>query len=318
VESGAPSGADSGEPSSADEQAAASARELEELAREHAGKIGDVEDALERAVSPDELEQLKQEAKQHALAVREAVKGLPAPRGETGSAQAAAAAGREEAEAMAGALEGGRPRDAVESGRRAVERLGEAQRAAEQSPGFFPDERAGREAANAKPTLERELAWAESALEKLRRASSSRAKGDLQRIGKDENRLADKARELGKKGENGDRSMPQEMLDRLNDAEQAMRDAQRAMNQGDGENGLRRQRDAQRFLEMAGGQRDEADREESRETGGRAPKGKADIPGKDKHKGPEDFRKRVLQGLGGSSDPLLREAVKRYAEGLLK
>jgi hypothetical protein len=318
VESGSAGGADQGDPSPADDEAAADERDLEELAREHAGKIGDLEDSLERAVSSEELDQLKQEAKQHADAIREAVKKLPAPRGDTGSAEASAAAGREEAEAMAGALEGGRPRDAVESGRRAVERLNEAQRAGEQSPGFFPDERAGREAGSAKPTLERELAWAESALEKLRRASSSRAKGDLQRIGKDENRLADKAREIGKKGENGDRSMPQEMLDRLNDAEQAMRDAQRAMNQGDGENGLRRQRDAQRFLEMAGGQRDESERDQSQDTNGRAPKGKAEIPGKDKHKGPEDFRKRVLQGLGGPSDPLLREAVKRYAEGLLK
>ena len=33
---------------------------------------------------------------------------------------------------------------------------------------------------------------------------------------------------------------------------------------------------------------------------------------------PEEFRKRVLKGLGGPADPLLREAVKRYAEGLLK
>src|SRR5262249_56575861 len=120
-------------PSAAGGAAEAGQRELEELAREHAGKIGDVEDALERAISAEELEQLKQEAKQHAEAIREAVKKLPAPRGETGSAEAAAAAGREEAEAMAGALEGGRPRDAVESGRRSVQKLGEAQRAAEQS-----------------------------------------------------------------------------------------------------------------------------------------------------------------------------------------
>src|SRR6185369_9964805 len=51
VESGGGGGADSGEPSSADEQAAAAARELEELARDHAGKIGDVEEALEKAAS---------------------------------------------------------------------------------------------------------------------------------------------------------------------------------------------------------------------------------------------------------------------------
>ena len=318
VESGSPSGGQEGEPSAADEEAAEGQRELEELAREHAGKIGDLEDSLERAVSPEELDQLKQEAKQHAEAIREAVKKLPAPRGETGSAEASAANAREEAEAMAGALEGGRPREAVESGRRAVQKLGEAQRDAERSSGFFPEDKAGREAAAAKPTLERELAWAEDALEKLRRASSARAKGDLQRIGKDEQRLAEKARELGKKGDSGDRSLPQEMLDRLNDAEQAMRDAQRALGQGDGENGLRKQHDAQRLLEMARGQHDEPEREQSREGEGKNPKGKADIPGKDKHKGPEEFRKRVLEGLGGSSDPLLREAVKRYAEGLLK
>ncbi len=247
------------------------------------------------------------------------MKGLPAPRGETGSAEAAAAAAREEAEAMAGALEGGRPRDAVESGRRSTQKLADAQRAAEQSAGFFPEDKAGREAAAARPTLERELAWAEDALEKLRRASSARAKGDLQEHGKAEQKLAEKARDLARKGETGDRTMPQEMLDRLNDAEQAMRDAQRALGQGDGENGLRKQRDAQRLLEMARGQRDDRGDGERSDGNDAQPKGgPTEIPGKEKHKGPEEFRKRVLEGLGGASDPLLREAVKRYAEGLLK
>ena len=53
------------------------------------------------------------------------------------------------------------------------------------------------------------------------------------------------------------------------------------------------------------------------EVGG-IPAGKAEIPDKDKHKGPEDFRRRVVKGLGSSSDPRLRDAVKRYAEGLVK
>jgi hypothetical protein len=319
VESGAPSGADAGEPSQADEEAAAGEQALEDLAREHAGKIGDVEEALERAISSEELEQLKREAKQHADAIREAVKRLPAPRGETGTAEGAAAQGREEAEAMAGALEGGRPRDAVENGRRAAQKLAEAQRAAEQSGGFFPEDRAGREAGAARPTIERELAWAEEALEKLRRASAARAKGDLERLGKDEKKLAEKARELAKRGESGDRTLPEELLQRLNDAEQAMRDAERALGKGEGEHGLRLQKDAQRMLEMARGEKEEGEREGPRaESDGKKPTGKTEIPGKDKHKGPEEFRKRVLQGLGGSSDPLLREAVKRYAEGLLK
>jgi hypothetical protein len=271
-------------------------------------------------VSQEELEQLKQEAKEHAEAVREAVKRLPSPRGETGSAEANAAQAREEAEAMAGALEGGKPREAVESGRRSLQKIGEAQRAAEASGGLFPEDRAGREAAAAKPALERELAWAEEALEKLRRASSARAKGDLQRLSKDEQRLADKTRELAKKGESGDSSMPQDTLDHLNEAEGAMRDAQRALGQGESEAGLRRQRDAQRLLEMARGERDnESDPQEgSRDGDSRRAVGKAEVPDSKKHKGPDEFRKRVLRGLGGSSDPLLREAVKRYAEGLLK
>ncbi len=61
--------------------------------------------------------------------------------------------------------------------------------------------------------------------------------------------------------------MPQEMLDRLGDAEQAMRDAQHALGQGDGETGLRKQRDAQRLLEMARGAGDESDRGEPRGDG---------------------------------------------------
>ena len=320
VESGgAPSGADAGEPSAADEEARETERDLEELAREHANKIGDVEESLERAVSPEELEALRQEAKQHAQAVRDAVKRLPASRGETGSADSSAASGREEAEAMAGALEGGRPREAVESGRRAMEKLGEAQRLGQQNAWSPAEEKTGREASAAKATLDRELAWAEEALDRLRRASSARARGDLQRHGKEEQKLAERARELGRKGQAGDRSLPQEMLDRLEEAEQAMREAEKALGKGEGERGLKLQRDAQRALEMAHGERDEGEREAKNEQpDGKRPTGKTDIPGKDAHKGPAEFRRRVLEGLGGSSDPLLREAVKRYAEGLLK
>jgi hypothetical protein len=120
------------------------------------------------------------------------------------------------------------------------------------------------------------------------------------------------------KGESGDRSMPQEMLERLSDAEQAMRRAQRALQEGDGEEGLKHQQDAQRLLEMAKGERSEEPQNSSSDAeDGRMSKD-TDIPGKDKHKGPEEFRRRVLQGLGGSADPVLKEAVKRYAEGLLR
>jgi hypothetical protein len=318
VESGGSPGADAGDPSAADEESAASSRELEELAQDHGGKIRDVEEALEKAISNEELEALRQEAKQHADALREAVKRLPPPRSEMRAAEAAAAAAREEAEAMAGALEGGRLREAIESGKRAAQKMAEAKRLAEQSGGSPREEVAGREAAAAKPTVDRELGWAEDALAKMRAASSARAKGDLAREGKAEQKLAERAKDLAKKGDSGDRSMPQEMLDRLGDAERTMRDAEKALGQGDGENALRLQRDAQRLLEMAMGERDESERERGQREDGRHPTGKTEIPDKNKHKGPEEFRRRVLKGLGGGADPLLREAVRRYAEGLLK
>lgn len=316
VESGGAPSPDEGEASSADDEAAQASRELEDLARDHEAQLDQVENALEKAASPEELQALKDEAKKHADAIREAVKSLPPQGGQPGSAEGAAAMGRAEAESMAGALEQGKLREALEQGKQASQSLGDARRIGEQSRGFFPEERAGREAGSARETVERELAWAEDALEKLRKASAERAKGDLSRSSKGEQRLADRARDLGKKGEQGSRSLPQEMLDRLGDAERSMREAEKALDEGDGERGLRHQRDAQRLLEMTRDQHSE-DRDSDSE-GQKEPAGKADIPDKGSGKTANDFRRRVLEGLGGSSDPVLREAVKRYAEGLLK
>jgi hypothetical protein len=318
VESGGPPSPNPGEASEADEEMMAGERELEELARDHEAEMREVEQSMEQAISKEELEALREEAKKHAQAIREAVKSLPQQGGDPGSAESAAAMGREQAEAMAGALEQGQPRDAVESGKGALRSLGDAKRLGEQSGGFFPEERAGREAGKALNSLEGELAWAQEALEQLRNAASGRAKEDLSRSSKDEQSLADRGKSLMEKGESGDRAMPQEMLERLSDAEQAMRRAQKALAEGDGEEGLKQQRDAQRLLEMAKGERSEEPREGSKESEDGSMSKDTDIPGKDKHKGPEDFRRRVLEGLGGSSDPVLKEAVKRYAEGLLR
>jgi hypothetical protein len=49
------------------------------------------------------------------------------------------------------------------------------------------------------------------------------------------------------------------------------------------------------------------------------PEEKLDIPKAEDHKGPEAFRKRVLEGLAGStSSQKLKDAVRRYAEGLVQ
>ncbi|WP_437967546.1 DUF4175 family protein [Sorangium sp. So ce260] len=317
VESGAPRGPEPGEASSADESVAQSERDLEELARDHAAEMNAVAEELERASRPEDVAALREEAKKHAEAIREAVRDLPQPGGAPDSAESAAAAGREQAEAMAGALEQGRPEEAVESGRGAMRSLGEARRLGAQGGGFFPEERAGREAAEAQQALAEELAWAEEALRRLRQATAERAREGLGRSSQREGSLADRARDLRKRGERGDGRMPEEMLERLDEAEEAMRDAQRALAEGDGEQGSERQRDAQRLLEMSRSE-DQGQEGDAESEGERDMARKADIPDKDKHKGPEEFRRRVLEGLGSASEPRLREAVKRYAEGLLK
>ncbi len=324
VESGGPpsAGQSGEEASAAAEEAAQAARELEDLARDHSAQMDEVEDALQKSASPEEIAALKEDAKRHAEAIREAVKRLPQQGGDPGSAEDSAAAGRAAAESMAGALERTELRDAVESGKKASQALKDAKRVGDQPDQFSPEQRAGREAGAAREALERELSWAEDALEKLRRASSANAKADLEKAGKGEQRLAERARDLGKKGESGDRSLPQEMLDRLGEAEQSMREAEKALQEGDGDRGSRHQQEAQRLLEMARDQqKEEGESEgEARREGGKKPpnSGPTKIPGGGSNAGRKAFQLRVTEGLGGPSDPLLREAVKRYAEGLLK
>lgn len=315
-----------GDPSGADDAAEQGEQALEELIREHSDEMNDVEQALERAFSQDELDELKQEAKEHAKAIREAVKSLPRRAGEPGTAEAAGKQARDLAESMADALEQGRPRDAVQSGKEASRALDEAKRLGEAAAEFDLRERsAGREAQAAKEKLAEELAWAEKALEKLRKSAAERAKGDLDKSGKNEGQMAERAGKLADQGSSGDGSLPGETLELLERAEKAMRDAERALQQGDGEAGLEHQQNAQRLLEMARGERKENndDGDGDSQSNGESAESKslakkAEIPGKEGHKGPDAFRKRVLQGLGGSSDPLLKEAVKRYAEGLLR
>ncbi|HVY48858.1 MAG TPA: DUF4175 domain-containing protein, partial [Minicystis sp.] len=311
---------DGGDPSDAVSEAAAAMQDLGDLAREHQDEIDSVAGTLEGAGTPEEREAFKEAAKEHADAVRDAIKDLP-PRGpDAASAESAAAEGRDQAEAMAGALERGDASGAVEAGKRAVASLAEAKRLGDQAKGFFPEQRAGQKAAEARGALDRELAWAEDALEKLRKAASGRVKGDLDEHAKREKKLGERAESLAKKGDEGDGSMPEEMIDHLREAERRMKDAEQALRQGDGQGGLDREREAQRLLEMAQNDatQDKEPQQPSEHEGGKNPVGKADVPGKDKHKGPEDFRKRVVEGLSGASDPALRDAVKRYAEGLLK
>jgi hypothetical protein len=320
---GAQEGGD-GEGSDVEQAFNEAARELDKLASEHAGNMGKVEQALAEGSTKEDLEQLSEEAKKHAQKVREAVKNLPSVGGGSDSWTSKGAAAKEHAEQMARALEQGNASDAVQSGRNAQSALEEAKRAAQRERFTRGDPNAEKQVDDAKRQLEGEVKWAEDKLAEMRKKASQRKAPELRQDGEEEGKLSDRARDLARKGR--DEDLPQGALDALRDAEEAAREASQALKEGDSERGLKKQREAQQKLEQARDALSDNESEGEGEGDGRHGEGESgklnkdhtDIPKADAHKGPEEFRKRVIKGLGQPSGGKYKDAVKRYAEGLLR
>ncbi len=309
-----------GETSDVEQAFNEAAKDLDKLAAEHAGHVGKVEQAIASGSTKEDLEALAEEAKKHAQKIREAVRPLPNVGGGSDSWTSKGAAAREHAEQMARAMEQGNAADAVQSGRNALGALDEAKRAASRERfGRFADPNAERTVDEARRQMEAEVKWAEEKLEELRRRAAQRAAPELREHGETEAKLGERARELAKKGRDQE-ALPPAALDALHDAEQAAQEAARALREGDADKGLKKQREAQQKLEMA---RDalgdgESERDSSSGDGDRMARDHTDIPKADAHKGPEEFRKRVIKGLGQPTGGKFKDAVKRYAEGLLR
>jgi len=298
----------------------AAAQDLERLARDHAGEIGKVEQALAGATDHEELDRMRDEARQHAEAVRQAARELPPVGAGSDSWTSKGAAARELAEQMAHALEDGRAEEAVESGRGAAGALEEGKKMLEK--GRWVDDPSGETLKGLEGTRRKLLAeqkWAEGQLENLRRRAAERARDQLQEGGEEEGKLADRARELADRGRDQG-SLPQDAIEAIDDAERAARKAAEALRRGDADKGLDHQREAQRDLEEAseGLRGDESQRERDSSSSRGAANEEIAIPKATEHKGPEDFRRRVVRGLGQAGSGGLKDAVRRYAEGLLR
>jgi hypothetical protein len=298
------------------------AQELERLANDHAAGMGKTEQALAEATREEDTKQLAEEAKKHAQAVREATKGLPSIGAGSDSWTSKGAAAKEHAEQMARSLEQGGAADAVSSGRSALQALDEAKRATarERWPGLGDPNAAlaDRRVDEAKKKLEPEVRWAEAELQKLRKRAAERAQGQLSQRGDDEEKMAQRAGEIKDKGQ-GQGALPQPALEALDGAERSAHEAARQLKQGNADKALDLQRDAQRQLEQAreaiGHQNDQ---DQGGEGGDQSPLLRdVDIPKADQHKGPEEFRRRVIKGLGQPAGGH-KDAVRRYAEGLLR
>lgn len=323
VESGGQSGrggtAQPGEASQAHQQFQELMRELAQLSAEHAGEVSAVENALQSAEQSQQDPELEREAKERAEALRRALDGLPdyAP-GQTPAEQAAALA-REHGRAMAESLSRLALKDAKQSADSARQQLSGASKAGDGNVSSAAVARAEQE-------LVKQQAFVEELLKKAQDAADARAKDALERSGKREGELAERAQNLSGRGSHGEAALPGEVAEALDKAEGLMRDAARELSNGRGEQGLSLQREAQRWLDQEGddGKSDEPkddapqDSQQDHTGNDKGMRMDAEVPGRDKNLRAEDFRKRVLEGLSRDQSGRLGPAVKRYAEGLLK
>ncbi len=325
VESGGSdgSGVADGEASAAHDLAESAGKSLEELITEHQAELDKLDRALEDATTKEERDALKKLAREQAEALREAVKSLPNS-GAPGSAAEQAAKAKQRVQSMATKLERGKIKDAIAEGKEGLAQLREAKKRAALEE-FVDDEVVGAEATRAGNRVEEAITALEALQKAIDEQAKERAKDALSKAGKNEGKLAEKADALRQQGEQGDTAMPQSQLDRLQQAAEAMRAAKEALEKGDVEQGAEKQRDAQRVLEMSRDVPDDA-REPSNDAPSAAPmpsgEGKpgqeAEIPSADQHKNPEEWRKRVMDGLSKPHDKRQRDALRRYTEGLLR
>ena len=330
VESGAGSqgGAEDGQASDADKKFDELVGELERLAGEHQQELDRVEHTLADAEKAVDLEDLKQEARERAAALRDKTAPLPQFGDDANSARAAAALGREHAQAMAQNMARLSLKDAVESGRHARSELGDAAKRAKDSNAFERLDEGTLSEARAE--LDRDLAWAERSLARMEKGASEKAAAALGESSGRERSLAERAQNLSGRGNHGEIALPENLAEALGKAEGLMHDAAKELGLGHGEQGLSLQREAQRLLEQTNsgqsGSGDSEGKEPPQKSASKDSSGKdgkqmradADVPRPDAANHADDFRRRVLDGLSKPKSGRLSDAVRRYAEGLLQ
>ncbi len=196
---------------------------------------------------------MREEARRHAEAIRQAARDLPAVGAGSDSWTSKGAAARELAEQMAHALEDGRVDEAAESGRSATGALDEGKKMLEK--GRWLEDPTGEQLKrldDVRRKIQAEEKWAEAQLELLGRHAAERASKQLEAGGDEESKLGDRARDLADRGRDRG-SLPQKAIESIDDAERAAHAAAEALRRGDADKGLERQHEAQRDLEEAAG-----------------------------------------------------------------
>jgi len=277
-----------------------------------------VQQALDQALDGESRKKLEEALREQAKAVRQAISGLPQQASQPDSARAAAAQARSQAEGMASALERTDLDRAVEQGAQAMRSLEQAMRRSAAAPHESGEQAAGEAAQQAHEALGKLLEQGRRRLQQTRSRASEAARSQLERSGEREAQMAERAREIARKSSSSEAPLPGEMLQRLDEAGDAMDRASRALGAGRGHQGLERQKQAQRLLEMSQPEPERQPTGGEREGSGRDFARDADVPGASKDPSAAAFRNRVTAGMGYRTPAHLREAARRYAEGLLR
>lgn len=328
VEAGHGSGAEPPEtpPSQADQRFNEVAEELDQLMREHAALIEQVDRDLGEARESAGTDALRKEAAERAAQLRQAIESLPRGGAREGSGRAAAALGREHAAAMAERLERLEWEQAKDSGSTSRGLIDEAQRKA-RAPRTASDLTDPGALDRAQQEIARQLAWAEEAQQRMGRDAEQRARERLREAAERETSIERRMGDLTKSTDKGEPALPEEAAERLEQARRAMRDAVGELSNGRGERGLEHQREAQRLLEQGStGRTTDGDREPREQPksddqnggNGKDMQTRGPVPGAPGKNRAEEFRRRVLEGLAKDRGGRLDPAVRRYAEGLLE
>jgi hypothetical protein len=218
---------------------------------------------------------------------------------------------------MAHSIEKLNVEEAVESAKNALAAFDEAERGAEGDVGLrYALERGKQE-------VEKQLEWAKMKVAELSKQAEESAREELGKQADKEAEHAERAQRLGETGDS-EVSLPERARDALRRARELMDQAAQELRAGKGERAVELAREAQRLLEAANsGEPEEQKQKEDEESEGEAHEQHAigtggAVPGQDARIRAEEFRRRVLKGLGSGSGGAIAPAVKRYAEGLLQ
>jgi hypothetical protein len=166
--------------------------------------------------------------------------------------------------------------------------------------------------------------WLEGELDRLRQRVRRQSADAFRELAAKEGDLAERAQTIASRETKNDAVLPEDYREDLAQAAKLMNEAKRALEGAKGPQALDRQQRAQQLLERSELSENDGESKPSEPTkvaeGSGRPKsgGEGAVAVTSDHEAREQFRRRVLEGLGKDLPPETAVKVRRYVEGLLR